>query len=113
MDAWVTPSTPFTALPVESLQYPEEAKRALLSPRNTQPANVFGLCAASLPIQPFCSPLPVGLQLVAPRGQHARLLSMALDFQPVLVIGAAPDPSGLLATPAAPPKPEPPRRRKS
>src|SRR3546814_2251003 len=63
MDAWVTPSTPFTALPVESLQYPEEAKRALLSSRNTQPANVFGLCAASLPIQQFGSTLPVGLQL--------------------------------------------------
>src|SRR3546814_12364643 len=78
MDAWVTPSTPFTALPVESLQYPEEAKRALLSSRNTQPANVFGLCVASLPIQQFGSTLPVGLQLVAPRGHDARLPSMAL-----------------------------------
>src|SRR3546814_16061776 len=72
MDAWVTPSTPFTALPVESLQYPEEAKRALLSSRHTPPANVFGLCAAVLPIQQFGSTLPVGLPLVAPRGPHAQ-----------------------------------------
>src|SRR3546814_18115942 len=42
MDAWVTPSTPLTPLPVESLQYPEEEKRALLSSRNNQPANAFG-----------------------------------------------------------------------
>jgi len=96
LDAWVAPSTPFTAMPVENLQYPDEAKRAMLSSRNTQPANIFGICAASLPIQQFGAPLPVGLQLMAPRGQDARLLSLALAFEPVLGVGTAPDLSGFL-----------------
>lgn len=96
LDAWVMPSTPFTAMAVENLQYPEEAKRALLASRNTQPANVFALCAASLPIQQFGSALPVGLQLVAPRGHDGRLLAMALAFEPVLGVGAAPDLAGFL-----------------
>jgi aspartyl-tRNA(Asn)/glutamyl-tRNA(Gln) amidotransferase subunit A len=96
LDAWVMPSTPFTAMAVENLQYPDEAKRALLASRNTQPANVFALCGASLPIQQFGSALPVGLQLVAPRGHDGRLLSMALAFEPVLGVGAAPDLAGFL-----------------
>lgn len=96
LDAWVSPSTPFTAMPVENLQYPDEAKRALLSSRNTQPANIFGICAASLPIQQFGAPLPVGLQLMAPRGQDARLLSLALALEPVLGVGTPPDLSGFL-----------------
>lgn len=96
LDAWVAPSTPFTALPVENLQYPEEAQRALLSSRNTQPANVFGICGVSMPIQQFGASLPVGLQVMAPRGDDARLLAMALAFEPVLGTGAAPDLSGFL-----------------
>lgn len=96
LDAWVAPSTPFTAMAMENLQYPDEAKRALLSSRNTQPANIFGICAASMPIQQFGAPLPVGLQVMAPRGQDARLLSLALAFEPVLGTGTSPDLSGFL-----------------
>ncbi len=96
LDAWVAPSTPFVAMPLANLAHPDEAKRALLSSRNTQPANVFGICAASMPIQQFGASLPVGLQLMAPRGEDARLLSMALAFEPVLGVGTPPDLSGFL-----------------
>ena len=92
----MAPSTPFTAMPVENLQYPDEAKRAMLSSRNTQPANIFGICGVSMPIQQFGAPLPVGLQLMAPRNDDARLLSLALAFEPVLGVGTAPDLSGFL-----------------
>ncbi|MEQ8815563.1 MAG: amidase [Thalassobaculum sp.] len=96
LDAWVAPSTPFTAMPVENLQYPEEARRAMLSSRNTQPANIFGICGVSMPIQQFGAPLPVGLQLMAPRNDDARLLSLSLAFEPVLGVGTPPDLSGFL-----------------
>lgn len=96
LDGWIAPSTPFVAMTMDSLQHPETAQRAMLSSRNTQPANIFGICAASLPIQQFGASLPVGLQLMAPRGEDARLLSMALAFEPVLGVGTPPDLSGFL-----------------
>ncbi|EDP62110.1 Amidase [alpha proteobacterium BAL199] len=96
LDGWIAPSTPFVAMPVDTLKHADVAKRAMLSSRNTQPANIFGICAASLPIQQFGAPLPVGLQLMAPRGEDARLLSMAMAFEPVLGVGTPPDLSGFL-----------------
>lgn len=91
LDGWIAPTCPFVPMSIETLQRPEEAQRALLSSRNTQPANIFGICAATLPIQQFGTPLPVGLQLMAPRGADAVLLSMCLAIEPVLGTGPAPD----------------------
>jgi aspartyl-tRNA(Asn)/glutamyl-tRNA(Gln) amidotransferase subunit A len=96
LDAWVAPTTPFPAMAVDNLKHPEEAQRALLSSRNTQPANIFGICATSLPIQQFGAALPIGLQLMAPRGHDARLLSMSLACETVLGVGTQPDLSGFL-----------------
>lgn len=96
LDGWLAPTCPFLPMPVETLQHPEEAQRALYSSRNTQPGNIFGICAATLPIQQFGAPLPVGLQLMAPRGEDARLLSICLALEPILGTGTAPDLSGFL-----------------
>lgn len=94
LDGWISPTTPFVAMPVENLKHPEEAARSALSSRNTQPGNVFRLCAASLPIQQFGATLPVGLQLMCPGGDDARLLSLSMALETVLGSGRAPDMSG-------------------
>ncbi|NQW11945.1 MAG: amidase [Alphaproteobacteria bacterium] len=97
LDGWIAPTCPFVPMVIENLHRPEETQRALQSSRNTQPANIFGICAATLPIHQFGAPLPVGLQLMAPRGADARLLSMCLAIEPVLGTGAAPDLSSFQA----------------
>ncbi len=96
LDGWIAPTCPFVPMPVDNLEHPEEAARALHSSRNTQPGNIFKLCAASLPIHQFGAALPVGLQLMAPGGDDARLLSMAMALETVLGAGRAPDLSGFL-----------------
>jgi len=58
---------------------------------------VFRLCAASLPIMQFGASLPVGLQLMCPGGEDARLLSIAMALETVLGAGRAPDLTGLRA----------------
>lgn len=94
LDGWISPTCPFVPMPVDNLQHPEEAARALLSSRNTQPGNIFKLCAASLPIHQFGAALPVGLQLMCPGGEDGRLLSIAMALETVLGAGKAPDLSG-------------------
>ena len=96
LDGWIAPTCPFVPMPVDNLQHPEEAARALQSSRNTQPGNIFKLCAASLPIHQFGASLPVGLQLMAPGGDDGRLLSMAMGLESVLGTGRAPDLSGFM-----------------
>lgn len=91
LDGWIAPTCPFMPMPVENLQHPEEAARALQASRNTQPGNVFKLCAASLPIHQFGAALPVGLQLMCPGGEDAELLSIAMALETVLGAGKAPD----------------------
>jgi aspartyl-tRNA(Asn)/glutamyl-tRNA(Gln) amidotransferase subunit A len=94
LDGWISPTCPFVPMPVENLKHPEEAARGSLSSRNTQPGNIFRLCSSSLPIQQFGASLPVGLQLMCPGGEDARLLSISMALETVLGAGKAPDLSG-------------------
>lgn len=94
LDGWIAPTCPFLPMPVENLQHPEEAARSMHASRNTQPGNVFKLCAASLPIHQFGASLPVGLQLMCPSGDDARMLSIAMALESVLGTGKAPDLAG-------------------
>ena len=75
LDLWLTPTCPFLPMSVASLADGEVHARSLLASRNTQPGNLFSQCGVSLPIG--VGPLPSGLQLLAPRGKDARLLSLA------------------------------------
>jgi len=88
-DAWISPTClmlPPTLHEVEQSKSVE--KRALLSSRNTQPANLFRLCASSLPLP--VDGLPVGLQLMMSGGDDSRLLSTSIALETLLGIPAAP-----------------------
>ncbi|OED41245.1 amidase [Chromatiales bacterium (ex Bugula neritina AB1)] len=98
IDAWVSPTCPMLPLAVNDLSKTEIADRALLSSRNTQIGNLFGLCAASLPTQQLISGsesakpnLPSGLQLMMPAGMDNRLLSVSREIQAVIGFGPRPD----------------------
>ena len=94
VDAWVAPTVPMLPMPLADLQDDEKARRALLSSRNTQPGNLYGLCACSLPIQQLSSSqsmLPVGFQLMMPSNSDAKLLGMALAIEEIIGQGPRPD----------------------
>ncbi len=91
VDAWVSPTVAMLPLSIEDLQDPKKAQRALLSSRNTQLGNLFGLCASTLPIQQLavpCGKLPIGFQLMMPSNADSELLAVSQAIEQV--IGAGP-----------------------
>jgi len=82
IDCWLTPTCPFLPIPVADLEDPTIAERALLASRNTQPGNLFDFCGVSLPIPH--NGLPVGLQVMMPHNDDARLLSTANAIEGML-----------------------------
>jgi aspartyl-tRNA(Asn)/glutamyl-tRNA(Gln) amidotransferase subunit A len=50
--------------------------------RNTRPGNVFDQCGVSLPL-PHTA-LPVGLQILCPAGEDAKLLAIACAIESAL-----------------------------
>lgn len=68
----------------------------------TRPASIFGFCASSQPIHQLGSALPVGLQLMCPSGQDARLLSTAMAVEAGLGPAPRPDLHALLAATSPP-----------
>jgi len=95
LDAWVTPTCPFPAMTVESLDDTTMHERSLLSSRNTQPGNLMKLCASSLPIHHLIGdgdvePLPIGLQLMCGFGEDVKLLELSQRIQAVLGTASLP-----------------------
>jgi len=89
-DAWITPTClmlPPTVKEIEQSKTLE--KRALLSSRNTQPANLLGMCATSLPLP--VPDLPTGLQLMMTGASDQRLLAVSSAVQDCLGIPPGPD----------------------
>ena len=82
LDAWLTPTCPFPAMPLASLDDPGTHERSLLASRNTQPGNLFGQCGVSLPIG--AGTLPSGLQILRPGGDDARLLAISAAVERAL-----------------------------
>ena len=82
-DAWITPTTPLVPGPLSAYSTLEAAlawnRRAL---RNTRPGNVFDQCGVSLPLPGAA--LPVGLQLLCPAMQDAKLLAVACALEAAL-----------------------------
>lgn len=74
IDVLVTPTVPITAPPIAG---PIDGMKIL---RNTWPFNAAGTPAISLPLK--TTGLPVGLQLVARRGDDDKLLQIARDILP-------------------------------
>jgi aspartyl-tRNA(Asn)/glutamyl-tRNA(Gln) amidotransferase subunit A len=75
LDALVMPTTAIVAPTLAEVEDPKVfAARNAAVLRNTSMVNFFDLCAISLPL---AASLPVGLMLVAGKGQDRRLLRMA------------------------------------
>jgi aspartyl-tRNA(Asn)/glutamyl-tRNA(Gln) amidotransferase subunit A len=97
VDAWLSPTATTLPLPIADLEDPQKAMSLTLGmTQNSQPANYFNLCAATLPIHQFGSPLPVGLQVICPANSETRLLSIALAIEGVIGKPSAPSVDGFL-----------------
>lgn len=82
VDALLTPTTPFAALPVEEVDREDVYTRINgLCLRNTAAANLLGLCALSLPCGFTRSGLPIGLQLIGRPFEEARLLRLGHAYE--------------------------------
>lgn len=74
-DVIVTPTVPITAPPIAG---PIDGMKIL---RNTWPLNAAGTPAISIPCGTDTAGLPVGLQLIARRGEDDKLLRIARQFE--------------------------------
>ena len=82
IDALLTPTTPFAALPLSEVESDDEYWRINnLCLRNTSAANLLGLCALSLPCGMTRSGLPIGLQLIGKPFAEARVLRLAHAYE--------------------------------
>jgi aspartyl-tRNA(Asn)/glutamyl-tRNA(Gln) amidotransferase subunit A len=97
IDLFVAPTTPGPAPAFAEVESDEGYRtHNLLALRHTSVVSYLGLTAASLPAGLVPPGLPVGLQLIAPGGEDARLLSCALWAERVL--GAPRERIGVPAT---------------
>jgi len=91
-DAWVMPTTSRLAMPTgEFNDIKTSAELAFDIARNTQPANLFGQCATSSPIQARTEPLPVGFQVVCNAFDEGRLMALALALEQLTGMPPKPD----------------------
>ncbi|MCC7265074.1 MAG: amidase [Candidatus Latescibacteria bacterium] len=82
VDALLTPTTPFAALPAAEVDREDTYTRVNgLCLRNTGAANLLGLCALSLPCGFTRSGLPIGLQLIGRAWTEGRLLRLAHTYE--------------------------------
>ncbi len=94
LDGILSPTRPLTAPALTAFDDADEYRRLSgLMARNTRYGNMSGLCATSTPVHHFGADLPVGLMLMAPAGDDAKLMSMALTLEAIL--GPPPTPPEL------------------
>lgn len=85
VDLIISPTTQEAAIPVTDLEDPKKAMQAAMSmTRNTQPANYFDWCAATMPIETDTNGLPLGLQLNARGMTENSLLTMAVFVESIV-----------------------------
>ena len=103
IDGWIGPTKHHTAPEVPASFTTLDEYRALsaLCGGATRPANVFGLCALSQPVQQFGAKFPVGLQLMCAGGAEGKLLSLGLAFEEVFGEPPRPDVTAFSRTTAA------------
>jgi aspartyl-tRNA(Asn)/glutamyl-tRNA(Gln) amidotransferase subunit A len=85
-DALLLPTLPVTAQPIGAAtvrvgDWEESVRNAML--RLTQLFNVTGHPALAMPVAPTPEGLPVGVQLIGPRGATRRLLDVAAALEPI------------------------------
>ena len=82
-DAWITPTVKMVAGTVAELDTDHGTARGALCNRNTQPCNLFGQCAVTLPL-PTEVGLPAGLQLMFRAGGDSQGLALACTVENAL-----------------------------
>ncbi len=96
VDVVAMPTIPNTPPRLDDIADPAAFRDAtVLALRNTSIANLLDMCAVTLPVALDAAGMPVGLQLLAPLGADARLLSAARAVEQALGtarerLGAAP-----------------------
>ncbi len=87
-DVLISPTTIMRAIKYkDALPGGIHHERSLLASANTQPVNLMGLCAISIPIQQYCTDfktkncLPVGLQIICPPKKEMKLLDITLEIE--------------------------------
>ena len=83
VDVLLTPTTPIPPPAIAELkENPELLRpRELLLLRNTRPVNVWGLPAISVPCGFTSAGLPIGLQIIGPHWEEARVLRLAHAYE--------------------------------
>jgi aspartyl-tRNA(Asn)/glutamyl-tRNA(Gln) amidotransferase subunit A len=84
-DVLVTPTAPLAAPTIADGAHQETPPAGGVSPllRNTQPFDIFGLPAISIPCGFTREGLPIGLQIAGPRFAESRVLALAHAYQQV------------------------------
>ncbi len=86
-DALISPTTVMQAIDVKKAQIGEKLhERSLLASANTQPVNIFGICAITYPIQKFVknqnkNTLPIGLQIICNKDEDEKAVEIALSLE--------------------------------
>ena len=102
LDAWISATSPDVVLPVGDFQDPAKAAAWIRrNTHNTRPINLFGQCAASIPLPG--SGLPVGLQVVCGAGRDSDLIGISQGIEALLGRRTLPAASEFLRTPTAQP----------
>ena len=94
LDAWICPTSPVLPTPVSSCDNATTAATFTFKAlQNTRPANIYGYCASTLPInnQGSGSALPIGLQIHCPPQQEVRLLCISQAVEQVIGKPQKPD----------------------
>jgi len=83
VDVLVTPTVPILTPTIEELKrHPEQLRsRELALLRNTRPVNVWGLPAISVPCGFTQAGLPIGLQIIGPHWEEARVFQVAQAYE--------------------------------
>ena len=87
LDGWICPTSPLVPQPLADVSTTDTAVAFTAKAfRNTRPGNLYDLCAASLPMGHLGGDgAPVGLQLHCAHGDDARLLSLCVAIECVLI----------------------------
>lgn len=89
-DAWISPTCLMLPPTVQEVESSEAVKaRALQSSRNTQPGNLLGMCATSIPLP--VTGLPIGFQIMMAAGKDSRLLAVSAALQEIFGKPAIPN----------------------
>jgi len=83
VDLLITPTAPRTQMTIEEGAIPDVPQPGVpsLALRNTQPFDIFGLPAISIPCGFTHDGMPIGLQIAGPPFGESRVLALAHAYQ--------------------------------